>query len=137
MPGSAVESPEAFVRRMFRCLNADGIKAVAERFFDADVEYQDDAAWPGGGVHVGRAAVIARFEEVIEVLGIHDVGVERVVDAGNQLAWVITASGQSTVAEVPNDHRWGYVGRITDGKLAYFRAYYDADAAIAAVTPRG
>jgi hypothetical protein len=78
MPGSSAESAEAFVRRVFQRLNADGIQAMAEEFFDPQIEYYDDAAWPGGGAQ-------------------------------------------------------GYVGRVADGRLVYFRAYYDAAAAIEAV----
>jgi ketosteroid isomerase-like protein len=102
-------------------------------FFDAEVEYHDDPLWPGGGAHNGRQATIARFREVIEVLGIRETVVERVVDTGKQVAWIISASGRSLGSDVPNDHRWGYVGRIAGGKLVYFRAYYNAQEALEAV----
>jgi hypothetical protein len=127
------QSAEQLFRRMAERFNADGIGAMGEEFFDAQVEYHDDAVWPGGGAHIGRPAVVARFEEVIEVLGIRELALDRVVEGGEQLAWVLRASGQSPGADVPNEHRWGYTGRIVGGKLAYFRAYYNAEEALEAI----
>jgi hypothetical protein len=63
--------------------------------------------------------------------------VERVVDPGEEVAWVIRASGRSQGSDVPNDHRWGYVGRIAGGKLVYFRVYHNAEEALEAVAPGG
>ncbi|HWX52669.1 MAG TPA: nuclear transport factor 2 family protein [Solirubrobacteraceae bacterium] len=129
------ENAEQFIRRLYERWNREGIRAVAEDFFDAQVEYYDDAVWPGGGTHRGRPAMIARFREAIETLGIKESVVERVVDTGDRVAWVIRATGRSPAADVPHDHRWGYVGRIAGGKLVYFRAYHDADQALKAVGP--
>ena len=124
---------EQFIRRLYERFNVEGMDGMAEDFFDAEVEYHDDPLWPGGGVHSGRHATVARFKEVVEVLGIGEVVVERVVDAGDEVAWIIWASGRSLGSDVPNDHRWGYVGRIAGGKLVYFRAYYNAEEALKAV----
>jgi ketosteroid isomerase-like protein len=126
------ESAEHFIRRLYQRFNVEGIDGAAEDFFDAAVEYHDDPLWPGGGAHNGRPATIARFKEVIQVLGIKEAVVERVVDTGEELAWIVRVRGRSG-SDVPNDHRWGYVGRIADGKLVYFRAYYDAEEAFGAV----
>jgi hypothetical protein len=64
------ESTEQFIRRMYERWNAEGINAMAEDFFDPDVEYHDDTVWPGGGTHIGRPAVVARFEEAVTTLGL-------------------------------------------------------------------
>jgi len=128
------EDAQQFIHRLYERWNAEGIRAIAEDFFDARVVYHDDAVWPGGGVHEGRPAMIARFTEVVETLGITKSVVERVVetkDAG--LGWVIQATGRSPGAKVPHQHRWGYVGRIDGGRLVHFRAYYDADDALRAL----
>jgi hypothetical protein len=77
--------------------------------------------------------VVARFDEVVTTLGLKEAVVERVVDSGEAAVWVIRTSGRSPGADVPSDHRWGYVGRIANGRLTYFRAYYSADEALAAV----
>jgi hypothetical protein len=114
----------------------DGTDSAAARFWHPDIEYLDDPRWPGGGTHTGRDAVAARFDEVTGVLGIRAVSVDRVAEAGPQVAWVIHAHGESPGAGVPNDHEWGYVGKIVDARLVYFRAYYDADEAMKAVGQR-
>jgi ketosteroid isomerase-like protein len=125
---------EEFIRRLYERWTTEGIRSIAEDFFDVRVVYHDDAVWPGGGAHDGRSAMIARFTEVVETLGITESVVERVVEtADGGVAWVIRATGRSPGADVPHEHRWGYVGRIDDGRLAYFRAYYDADDALRAV----
>jgi ketosteroid isomerase-like protein len=129
------ENAEQLIRRLYDRWNADGIGTAAEDFLDADVEYHDDNVWPGGGGHKGRPAVIARFEEAVATLGLRKAAVERVIDAGDQVAWVIRTAGRSPGADVPNEHTWGYVGRIAGGKLVYFRAYYNADEALKAVGP--
>jgi ketosteroid isomerase-like protein len=63
--------------------------------------------------------------------------VERVVSTGDEVAWVVRATGRSPGADVPNDHRWGYIGRIAGGKLVHFRAYYDAEEALKAAGREG
>jgi hypothetical protein len=127
------ESTEHFIRKLYERWNAEGIGAMAEDFFDPDVEYHDDSVWPGGGAHIGRRAVVARFEEVVTTLGLKEAVVERVLDSGEATVWVIRTSGQSPGADVPNDHTWGYVGRIANARLTFFRAYYSADEAFKAV----
>jgi ketosteroid isomerase-like protein len=127
------ENAEQFIRRMYDRWNAEGIGAAAEDFFDANVSYHDDTVWPGGGEHNGRFAVIARFQEAVATLGLKEAAVERVVEVGEQVAWVMRTTGRSPGADVPNEHRWGYVGSIAGGKLVYFRAYYNAPEALEAV----
>jgi predicted SnoaL-like aldol condensation-catalyzing enzyme len=84
------------------------------------------------GPHKGRDTVVARFEEVVEVLGITHLAVERVVDNGDVIACVTRASGQTPGGYVPNHHVWGYVERVARGRLIHFRAYYDAAEALQA-----
>jgi ketosteroid isomerase-like protein len=127
------ENAEQLIRRMYDRWNAEGIGALAEDFFDVNVSYHDDGVWPGGGEHNGRPAVIARFEEAVATLGLKEAAVERVAEVGEQVAWVMRTTGRSPGADIPNEHRWGYVGRIASGKLVYFRAYYNAEEALKAV----
>jgi ketosteroid isomerase-like protein len=132
----AQPTADQFVRDMYAAFVSEGLPAATARFMDDQVEYADDPRWPGGGTHHGREAVVARFEEVAEVLGIVAADVERVVEAGDQVAWIVRFSGQSPREGVPNDHRWGYVGRISDARLVSFRAYYDPAEAFAAAGVR-
>jgi ketosteroid isomerase-like protein len=130
---TAPERNEQLIRRGYAAFNAEGVSAAAELLFDPEVEYADDAVWPGGGTHKGRAAVVARFEEVAESLGVTQAAVERVVARGDRLAWTVRFSGRSPSADVPNEHTWGYVGRIARGKVVRFRACYDPQEALDAL----
>jgi ketosteroid isomerase-like protein len=127
---------EQFILDMYAAFVSEGLAEASVRFMAEGVEYADDPRWPGGGTHYGRDAVVARFEEVAEVLGIVDAGVERVVDTGGHVAWIVRFSGRSPREGVPNDHRWGYVGRMAEGRLVSFRAYYDPAEAFAAAGVR-
>jgi ketosteroid isomerase-like protein len=125
------ENPQQVIQGMYDAYNSDGLKAAGS-FLHPQVEYRDDPGWPGGGVHQGRDAVIARFQEVIDALGLQRARLNRVVEAREQTVWVVAYFGQSSGAGVPNDHQWGYVGRIADGQLVDFEAYIDPGSAFEA-----
>jgi ketosteroid isomerase-like protein len=103
--------------------------AVARDFFDPEAEYHDDPAWPGGGAHKGRDAVVARSEEVVEVSGITHLAVERVVDNGDAIAWVTARAGRRRAGRCQRP-RVGLRGRLAGGRLIHLRAYYDAAEAL-------
>jgi ketosteroid isomerase-like protein len=131
---SPPRSAQQLIRRMNAALNRGAIadwRAAARDFYAADIEYHDSGAWPGAGTYHDREAVIARFEGIMEDLGLVNVVLERIVERGEQIAWVTLVSGRSRGADVPHEHRWGWRGRFVDGKLVYLRAYYDADEALA------
>jgi ketosteroid isomerase-like protein len=67
-----------------------------------------------------------------EILGSTELSVERIVDAGDDVVALVRVSGVSKGADVPFEHLWAYVCRLRDGKLAYQRAYWDPDEALAA-----
>src|SRR4051812_48796703 len=91
----AQRTAEQFILDMYAAFVSEGLAEASVRFMAEGVEYADDPRWPGGGTHHGRDAVVARFEEVAEVLGIVNAGVERVVDAEGQVAWIVRFSGRS------------------------------------------
>ena len=96
------ENPQQVIQGMYDAYNSDGLKAAGS-FLHPQVEYRDDPRWPGGGVHQGRDAVIARFQEVIDALGLQGARLHRVVEARGQTVWVVAYFGQSSGAGVPND----------------------------------
>ena len=53
-------------------------------------------------------------------------------DAGEEVVAVVRFSGRTRESDVPYDHTWGYVCRITDGRLTHFRAFVEPDEARAA-----
>jgi hypothetical protein len=58
-----VTEAERRLREAYDAFNAGGVSA-ADRYWHPDVEYHDDPRRPGGGVHRGREAVVARLAEV-------------------------------------------------------------------------
>ena len=120
------------LRRAYATLESKDIERVAERFWHPDIEYREDPKFPGAGTHKGREAVLSVFKGYFELLGEGQAVLERVVDAGEELAWIHRFSARSTGAGVPHEHRWGYVGRLVEGKLRYVQAYYDATEALEA-----
>jgi len=124
------------LRRAYAVADADGIERALEHFLHPEIEYREDEKFPGAGVYNGREAVLSVFKGYFELLGAGRTVLERVVDAGAELAWVHRFVAQSTGAGVPHEHHWGYVGRIVDGRLRYLRAYYESSEALEAVGVR-
>lgn len=107
-------------------------REAAERWWDPEIQYVEDPRWPGSSSYRGLDQVIAAWNAYLEILGSTEMGVERIVDAGDEVVALVRVSGVSKGADVPFDHLWAYVCRLRDGKLAYQRAYWDPDEALAA-----
>jgi ketosteroid isomerase-like protein len=107
-------------------------REAAERWWDPEIQYVEDPRWPGSSSYRGLDQVIAAWNVYLEILGSTEMGVERIVDAGDEVVALVRVSGVSKGADVPFDHLWAYVCRLRDGKLAYQRAYWDPDEALAA-----
>jgi Peptidase family M28 len=134
--GGSRTSLEEMISRPTAAFNAGGIsawRAAVRDWYAADIEYHDSGVWPGAGTYYGRDAVIARFEEIMRVMGVSDVALERVSQRGDEVAWITRITGRSPGAELPHEHRWGWHGRLDGGQLVYMRAFYDADEAFAAL----
>jgi ketosteroid isomerase-like protein len=104
---------------------------LTERWFHPDVEYVEDQSWPGATSYRGRDAVRQAFEGYEEILS-GELAIEEVREGSNGVFAQLRYRGASTGADVPFDQSWGYHCRIRDGQLAYFRAYFDVDEALAA-----
>jgi 1-acyl-sn-glycerol-3-phosphate acyltransferase len=76
MPERPIADPEAhFVARAFDAMNEGGAETAAA-WMSPSVQLEDPPGWPGESVWRGRAATIARFDEVIATLGASHVEVE-------------------------------------------------------------
>jgi len=105
---------------------------AVERWWDPQIEYVEDPKWPGSGTYRGRDQVVEIWNGYLEVFADAHMDVEEVIDAGDELVSIVRITGTSKGADVPFEHRWGYVCRLHDGKLVYQRAYWDPDEALAA-----
>ena len=124
-------TPEELVRHYNARFNENGIEAMAP-FWHPEVDYREDPAFPGAGSYHGREAVVARFGEYVEALGVTRADVERVVSRGDRVAWTVRVTGRSPEG-VPNAHTWGYSAHVEDEMIAKCVAYYDADKALEAL----
>jgi ketosteroid isomerase-like protein len=111
-----------------RAYDEGGPDAVAATWHE-DVVYEEDPRFPGGGIHRGRDAVLARFREYEEQLGHGDVTIESVDDRGDYVLLVWRHSGTTPGAALPFEHRWAWLVRLRDGKPVHIRAFFDPDEA--------
>ena len=124
-----------FLRRMFEDVGGDvsprGLDQV-EPWWHPEIEYVEDPKWPGSSEFQGREEVLRIWNSYLEVFRTVRMEVQDVIDAGDGIVAVVRVSGISTGADVPFDHVWAYLCRVRDGKLAYWRAYWDPEEALEA-----
>ena len=104
---------------------------MTERWFHPDVEYTEDPKWPGSTSYRGRDEVRRAFEGYVEILG-GELTLEEVLQGSDGFFARVRYRGKSTGADLPWEEVWGYHCRVSDGQLAYFRAYSDLGDALAA-----
>src|SRR5215217_3153249 len=101
-----------------------------------EIEYHEDPRWPGATAYRGRDQVVAAWNGYLET-GAVNMQLEKILDAGDEPVALIRVTGVSKGADVPVDHTWAYVCRIRDGQLAYRRAYWDPQEALASTDVAG
>jgi ketosteroid isomerase-like protein len=124
------------VRKAFESAGARGLDETAESYWHSDVRYVEDPRWPGASTYEGRAAVVSCFKRYMETLGRQEdfvVTVERVFDAGARQVPFVRVQSRASASGLPHEHLWGYVVEVSDGRLIYFRAYYEPAEALEAV----
>lgn len=113
---------------------APSAEAIAAHWDDG-VVYEEDPSWPGAGTVTGAAAVFERFMEYREILGEEiAITLEEVIAARDGFVAVLRFAGRTPGGSVPWERRWGYHFRMRDGRIIWFRAYYDAQEAFAAAS---
>jgi ketosteroid isomerase-like protein len=102
-----------------------------ELYWHPEITYEEDPQWPGSGTYRGKDEVAEAFEAYVEIFSAGEITVEDLVEVGDQLVALIRFNVVSAGGDVPIDHVWGYVCEARDGKLAYLRAYWDPEEALA------
>ena len=113
-----------------------GLAEGAERYWHPEIEYVEDPRWPGASRYRGRDAVVRCWQAYMQFLGRQEdmtVTVERVVDGGTRQAALVRIQSEASASGVPNEHLWGYVAEVEDGRVSYLRAYYEPSEALEAV----
>jgi ketosteroid isomerase-like protein len=136
--GYSSQVPEENVELIRRALQAAGelsLQEAAETYWHPDVEYVEDPRWPGASRYMGRDAVVECFQAYLDALGPAQdmsVTVDRVLDAGERQVAFVRVSGRSA-SGAAHEHLWAYVVETRDGRIVFFRAYYEPDEALNAV----
>jgi ketosteroid isomerase-like protein len=103
----------------------DHLRSLADGFFEPDVTYEEDPAWPGASTFTGWRAVTDQLLEYREVLGRGKATIETLVNAGEgRWAAAVRIAGESA-SGAPWDHVWGYSFEMRHGRINRFRAYFD------------
>jgi len=124
VPSRPVVDPEAhFVARAFEAMNEAGGETAAA-WMSRRVQLEDPPGWPGEGVWRGRAAAIARLDEVIAALGASHVDVEdtRSVGEGVLVRLVV-------VTRDPEPRRFYAAIEIDDDEITRIRVFLDEQSA--------
>jgi ketosteroid isomerase-like protein len=111
-------------------MSPDDFSSFVEENWHPEIHYEEDPRWPGSSSYEGRDQVKAVFEGYRETMGNPSVTIEKVIDAGDEQVMLIRFSGTSP-GDLPWDHLWAYRCRVRDGRLGYFRAYWDPEEALA------
>jgi ketosteroid isomerase-like protein len=115
---------------------ARDLEETAQAYWHPDIEYVEDPRWPGASRYKGRDAVLGCFQAYTEALGRAEdftITVERLFDAGERQVPFVRFQSRASTSGVPHEHLWGYVVEVRDGRIVYFRAYYEPHEALAAV----
>jgi ketosteroid isomerase-like protein len=123
--------------------NVEIVRGFFENFIEQEVvrgpfthpaiEYAEDPKWPGSQAYQGPEAVQACFDRYGEFLDASTVALEDVVPGSRkEVVALVRVGGESIPSGVPFDHLWGYVCRVRDAKVSYFRAYFDPNEALEA-----
>jgi ketosteroid isomerase-like protein len=117
---------------IFGVWNDEGMEAMAERFWDDEVVWEEARQFPDAGVRRGRAACVRRMRERFAEVGevkIEVIGAEQI---GDLILTETIVRGQGTASGVPTEMREFYLAEVRDGRTLRFWEFLDRDEAFAA-----
>jgi 1-acyl-sn-glycerol-3-phosphate acyltransferase len=128
VPARPIADPEAhFVAHAFDAMNEAGAETAAA-WMSRSVQLEDPPGWPGEGVWRGRAAAIARLDEVIAALGASHV---EVADARSVGEGVLTRL--AVVTRDPEPRAFYAAIEVDGNEIIRIRVFLDEPAARAAL----
>ncbi len=129
MPARPIADPEAhFVARAFDAMNEAGAETAAA-WMSRSVQLEDPPGWPGEGVWYGRAAAIARLDQVIATLGASHVEVEDARSIGEGVL-----ARLAVVTRDPEPQQFYAAIEIDGNEIIRIRVFLDEHAARAALS---
>ena len=104
----------------------EGLARIAERYMAEEVVYEEDRVWPDAGEFRGRDAVNGRFLEYVELVHVRGVRAGRVIGGRELVLAEIEIEMLGQDAGEPIKFLWTYTLRVEHGRIAHFRAWYNA-----------
>ncbi len=117
-------------RRAWEAASTSSLREHAERWWDPEIVYHEDPRFPGAATHRGREAVLARWEEYLEVL--ESTGpprVERAEARDDHVVLRVAFPTRAIGSGVAMEHVWGYRQWMRDGRIVELSAFHDPEAA--------
>jgi ketosteroid isomerase-like protein len=130
---SGTETKDAVVAS-YEALNEGDIDSAMDALA-ADAEWHESEVLPDTGVYRGKNAIRAFLTEFLASWERFHQTVEDAREKGDRLLVLIhlEATGRGSAADV--DARYAHLWTISDGKGVRVDAFYDRDAAVAALNP--
>jgi ketosteroid isomerase-like protein len=121
-----------FVRRGLEAFNRGEWDEVFDHWFHPEIEWSDPPGFPGAGVHRGRAAVEARFQELAEMLEGFRVEPEQFLDAGDDVVAFVRTGGRGRTSGIDVSRPVAWTMTVRDGLVVKVVGYEERAAALAA-----
>jgi ketosteroid isomerase-like protein len=119
----------------FKIWNEEGLDAMAQRFWDPQIVWEEPPKFPDAGVRRGREECVRRMSERLALLG--DIRLELVdaTDVAENLILIeAIVRGRGTTSGAPGEMREFFLMETDEeGRTTRFREFLDRDAARAAV----
>jgi ketosteroid isomerase-like protein len=122
------------VRASYEAVNRGDVGGAMEALHE-DAEWHESGALPEPDVHVGRDSIVEFLREFLAQWESFHQEILETRESGNRVAVFIhlTAVGRGSSAEV--DARYAHIWTMRDGLGSRVDAYYDREAALAALQP--
>jgi ketosteroid isomerase-like protein len=121
---TGMDAAEAMVRTLCDVWNREGIRTVAERFWSADIVWEDSPILPDPGLHVGREAAVRGLESLTDTLGSFWLALERFLPIDGQRAFtVFGAASRAPGSGMPITWRFANLFTFEGGKIVRVRVF--------------
>jgi ketosteroid isomerase-like protein len=112
------EDAKALIRDLYTTWNRDGVEAF-RAYASPNVVWRDDPRLPDPVTAEGLDAVISRFQDYIDVVGLFQLKPLEIAEVGDGRLYsvvTVTVRGEGSGATVSDDHL--HIVRVADGRIA-------------------
>jgi ketosteroid isomerase-like protein len=121
------------IRRAYEVWNESGPAAVTDQFWAEDAVYREGPGWPNAGVYRGRAAALARVQDLVDLLGPIEVRLDDLIELGDGRFVACTRMVGQSASDAPYTRSFAVVHRLRNGLIVEADYYLDRAQALQAV----